>query len=627
MKKLFTLFLVALVTTSLWAYDFQAGDLCYNITNDTVTPYTVEVTNKGGRSNYSNTTITIPASVEYNGTTYAVTSIGTQAFARCNSLTSVTIPNSVTTIEGKAFYNSALYKDANNWQDDVLYVDNCLIEAKPTISGTYTVKANTRLIANAAFNTCVTLESVTMPSTVTHIGGVAFALCTSLKSVGIPAGLVHIGSGAFDGCQALTSIDLPSSLKSIGDGAFMNCSAIASHITIPNGITCIEQNTFYGCWSISGVTIPNSVTTINAAAFYNCVGIQSISIPNSVITIGNDAFGACFPTSIQVESGNPNYDSRNNCNALIHTATNRLIKGCANTVIPNTVTTIANNAFYGVTPINLFIPKSVETIESGAFDYANKVESIKVESGNPNYDSRNDCNALIETSSNTLLLGCQNTTIPSTVTTIGFQAFRWCKGLTSITIPDNVQEIHGYAFYYCNNLTSVKIGAGVKTIAYAAFNQCESLTSINIPDNVEVIESEAFSWCQKLTTITIGSGIKSIYPYVFNFCNQFKTVICKAVNLPKSAEYSEDYIFGNDLTRLADVNLYVPAESIELYKTTSPWSYFGTILPLDQAPSDGVENICGTTAASEVQKVLYNGQVLIRHNDKTYDIMGYELAL
>ena len=389
--------------------------------------------------------------------------------------------------------------------------------------GIITFDNDVRSIGENAFIDCNNLTSITIPDSVTSIREEAFSGCSGLTSVTIPNSVTSIGDSAFYDCN-FTSVTIGNSVTSIGNGAFQGCSGLTS-ITIPNSVTTIGNYAFAGCISLTSVTIGNSVTTIGESAFTDC-NFTSVTIPDSVTSIVNNAFGGCSGlTSIIVSDGNNVYDSRNNCNAIIETSTNMLIAGCKNTIIPNTVTSIGAYAFYscsgltsvtignsvtsigenafqgcsGLTSVtipdsvtsirgdafsgctgltSIIIPDSVTSIGNKAFGYCSGITSIIVSDGNNVYDSRNNCNAIIETSTNTLIAGCKNTIIPNTVTTIGSSAFISCGGLTSVTIPDSVTSIGNSAFYGCTGLTSVTIPNSVTTIGSSAFSYCSGLTSI-----------------------------------------------------------------------------------------------------------------------------------------------------
>ena len=247
-------------------------------------------------------------------------------------------------------------------------------------------------------------------------------------------------------------------------------------ITFDGDVTMIGDYAFNECSSITSITIPNSTTTIGRQAIDGCTSLTSIIIPKNVTTIiGESLCGDCESlASIIVEEGNSVYDSRENCNAIIETASNKLISGCKNTVIPNNVTRIGFSAFgYCSALTNITIPNSVTTIDEfafwgcssltnitipnsvtkisgvGTFGYCESLASIVVEEGNSVYDSRENCNAIIETSSNKLIIGCKNTVIPNNVTSIGYMAFEDCSSLANITIPNSVMSIEESAFRHC----------------------------------------------------------------------------------------------------------------------------------------------------------------------------------
>ena len=246
--------------------------------------------------------IVIPESIEFEGVTCYVKSIAKEAFCNCSSLTSITIPNSVTSIGENAFKNCSLRKvivsdiaawcniSFGNYLSNPLYYAHHLYSDENTEITNLIIPEGVTSIMEYCFAYCSSLSSINIPNSVTSIGGGAFRDCSSLTSITIPNSVTSIEQNTFYGCTSLTSIDIPNSVTSIGGGAFRDCSSLTS-ITIPNSVTSIEQNTFYGCTSLTSVNIPNSVTSIGDFAFFLC-GFTSIDIPNSVTSISS-SFQAC----------------------------------------------------------------------------------------------------------------------------------------------------------------------------------------------------------------------------------------------------------------------------------------------------------------------------------------------
>ncbi len=309
---------------------------------------------------------------------------------------------------------------------------------------------------------------------------------------------------------------------------------------------------------IPGEINGKEVTSIGDFAFEKCYSLTSIEIPAGVTSIGESAFKYCNGlTSITVDSKNKYYDSRDNCNAIIETGSNTLIRGCKSSKIPAGVTSIGNRAFeecYGLTSIEISagvtsigesafeycysltsieIPAGVTSIGESAFKYCNGLTSITVDSKNKYYDSRDNCNAIIETGSNTLIRGCKSSKIPAGVTSIGNRAFYNCNGLTSIEIPAGVTSIGESAFWDCSGLTSIKIPSGVTSIEKYAFYECYGLTSIEIPAGVTSIGHDAFGACPDL----VIACYKDSYAYNYAIDNNIPV---KLLEVETSGDASGD---------------------------------------------------------------------------------------
>ncbi len=333
--------------------------------------------------------------------------------------------------------------------------------------------------------------------------------------------VTRIGSSAFSWCSSLTSVKIPNSVTNIWSAAFYNCFRLTS-VEIPNSVTSIGRDAFSCCSSLTSVEIPNSVTYIEDGAFNNCFRLTSVVIPESVTSIGYHAFYECSSlTSVE---------------------------------IPNNVTSIGYAAFHGCSGLT----------------------SIVVAEDNPTFDSRDNCNAIIETQTNTLIRGCSKTTIPNSVTSIGNSAFDGCSSLTSVEIPNSVASIGDEAFYNCSSLTSVEIPNSVTSVGNHSFFGCSSLTSVDIPNSVTSIGIEAFGCCFSLTSVVIPNSVTSIGEYAFSQCNGL-TSITSYISANKLFVIDSDVFQGFDKTKCT---LYVPYGAQDMYAATAGWDGFTNIVEI-----------------------------------------------
>lgn len=321
-------------------------------------------------------------------------------------------------------------------------------------------------------------------------------------------------------------------------------------------VTAIGDSAFYRCNKVTSVTLPNSIKSIGEYAFFNCP-ITSIEIPNHIISIGTSAF---------------------------------CLSNLASVNIPNSVVSIGSHAFLGCEMTSVIIPRSVNNLGYGVFQRCNNLISIHVDNDNTIYDSRDDCNAIIETSSNTLIEGCNSTVIPKSVTTIGQRAFCERSNITTISIPDNVTSIAEHAFGGCSGLTSITIPNSVTTIGEYAFSGLWRLTSVTIPNSVISIGKSAFGGNTSVETIIIGENVEYIDTYALDMSRFLVDVFCYAKNPPEAtnAFYYAEYGIGKKLMIGEKTVLHVPEGSVEAYKSTFPWSKFRYIEAIGASPQEQI---------------------------------------
>ena len=333
------------------------------------------------------------------------------------------------------------------------------------------------------------IKKVVISSGMIGIGNFAFENCSDLKSVEIPASVTSIGSAAFKDCSGFESMNIdeanttyenPEGSNAIVEKSSKTLVAGCKNTKIPDDVKIIGAYAFCGCSDLKSIEIPDNVSEIQVATFDDCSNLTAIHIPAGVDKIALGVFMGCSNlNSITIDSANRSYESPGNANAIIDKGTMTLLEGSNNTVIPEGVKRIWQNAFAERIHLkSITIPASVTSIVGMPFSDCDSLEEIKVDADNAIFDSRNNCNAIIESATNTLIAGCGKTVIPEGIETIGDSAFERVKTLTHVTIPKSVTEIRGYAFERCENLSTVNLQKGIQTIGYGAFTECVGLTNL-----------------------------------------------------------------------------------------------------------------------------------------------------
>ncbi len=425
-------------------------------------------------------------------------------------------------------------------------------------------------IGKDAFNGCSSLKSIALPKNIERIASGCFANCTSLASVSLPDGLLHICSDAFTNCTSLTTLVIPASVHTIGgevtnqlsfhqakDGtinithnrftnpAFKNCSSLVS-VTISEGVQCIDNNAFEGCTALRAIRIPNSVYSIGAEAFKDCNALTDIQFGDSLRYVGYKAFHTTpwyenLPDGV-VYIGKTLYAYKGEM--LTPTAIE----------IQDSTITITKGAFAGYTKLtDIRFPNTLETIEDSAF-YG--------------------CSAL-----STILL-------PNSLQEVGWEAFRNCSSLDSIHLPDSITNVGWEAFHgtpwYEKQADGVVY---INDIAYSYKGSMPENTSAELREGTKFVAAGAFANQSNLTTIIIPQTLQKINSYAFYKCKSLNDITCMAA-IPPICEASvlDRTIFPNDPIRR--ICLYVPDNLVKSYKKDINWKKYTTILPLSKKPNE-----------------------------------------
>ena len=444
------------------------------------------------------------------------------------NLLSLTYNITTTTNETSVLYSSTVTDNVSR-----MWVDN--VEVAPTHCYTFPTTGS---------------HNVKYEFTDNAIPENAFKNNTNLVKIDFwPKTLQVIGNYAFYGTKIEGPLDFPDALVTIGTYAFMDCTSITGDLVLPEACTSVGNYAFNNCWRLTSLYIPASVTSIGGYTFSKCSGLQSIA----------------------VNGGNTKYDSRNNCNAIMRTATNTLLQGCKNTVIPGNTWYINDYAFYesGLKG-NLSLPSGLIDIGDYAFYYCSD------------------------------LTGSLN--LPSSCTSLGSYAFYNCNGFNKLYLSE-VNSIPSYCFYNCRGFNnSIYIPNSVTSIGDYAFYNCYNLYGYVDAKNCTAIGDYAFYMCEDITSFSFGSSLQTIGYYAFQYCSSLEYIYTERRVAPSITRYTFRNVSENGI-------LSVPYGASDNYSTwlSSDYYYLGYFdwSIEERAPMTGTIDL--STASNGVYAVAQNG--------------------
>ncbi len=429
-------------------------------------------------------------------------------------------------------------------------------DCNDSVSGSLSIPAEYKglpvtKIGDYAFYCCGSLVGIEIPSTVTSIGSCAFH-ATYINKVSIPKGVTVLEDGTFSDCYNLSSVTLPEGITSIGEYCFMSCDYLTS-ITLPSTLKTIGNQAFDSCTGFTTINIPDSVTHIGNRAFDGCTGLTAIEIPNSVTYIGSDAFSKCKFTTFD---------------------------------IPDSVKFIGYGAL-GSCPnlTTVTIGSGLETIEAGAFSQSVKLTAINASAEN-NYFSSVDGVLFNKEKTEIVQYPSGKTgstySIPDSVIKIRDGAFAQCSKLVSMVIPDCVIDLADSAFVNCYNLSEVTLGKGLKVLSNSVFENCKSLSAILIPERITSIDDFAFYGCTNLASINIEGEIEHLGRYAFQNTAYYNT----ENNWENNALYLANCLIGMDTSASGEYEIKNGTSTIGEYALSYCYEITSLKLP------DTVKYIC-----------------------------------
>ena len=509
MKHRLLILLVYMLGTVTFVYgnpDFIKGGFAYDILHGGPFVIISKAYTSGMLEEIFREEFCIPSSVEYQGRTYKVKGVGDDGFSGCTEIRNLVVDDGVEFIGKNAFAN------------------------------------------------CVNLLSVEIPSSICAVDGAAFWGCRNLETIKVASNNACLDSR--DNCNGIINSELdelvvtcvgttiPSTVKSIGQSAFNNRSDICE-VVIPEGVRKIDGFAFSGCINLKHIAFPSSLEVIGEGVFSGCKSLKSLYIPRNVRKIESDGgvgmFAGCDSLeTVVVDKGNPFYDSRKGCNAIVETESSKLIAGCAISKLVESLKDIGEYAFAGTGIREIHIPQSMTGFAVNAFCDCDALSRLTVHKDNPLYCSPNACNAVIRKDSAILVLGCVGTVIPEWIKVIGENAFLGRPIAKYILdLPVGLEEIRSGAFCLCDNIFELIIPSSVTSIGMSAFSRCPKLAVVRMSGLVKELEELLFADCSNLSVIDIPEGVSVIRWFAFHGCSKLNHVI-----FPSSLTLIEDGAFS-----------------------------------------------------------------------------------
>ena len=470
--------------------------------------------------------------IEANSKKGFETVIGESAFNGCNGLISVTIPGNVISIGNYAFSNCKSLEELTmpegvkklgtkiiaDTHIEKIKIPSTVTYGEQEYHGESGTLAGDAVLTEVEFAEGMTqipqyicsgassVERILIPSTVTSIGYKAFYKCTSLDKIALPENLTKIASYAFDGCASLINVSIPKAVTTIGSYSFQSCTSLESVVIEANSKkgfeTVIDESAFNGCKGLISVTIPSNVISIGNYAFSNCKSLEELTIPEGVKKLGTKIIADTYIEKIKIPS--------------TVTYSEQEYHGESGTLAGDTVLTEVEFA-EGMTQIPQYICSGASSVERILIP--STVKSI-------GYEAFYKCTSL------------DRIALTEKLTVIGSRAFSECTSLIDVAIPKAVTTIGSYSFQSCTSLESVVIEANSKkgfetVIGESAFNGCNGLISVTIPGNVISIENYAFSNCKSLEELTIPEGVKKLGAKII------ADTYIEKIKIPSTVTYSD----------------------------------------------------------------------------------------